>query len=88
MEQILKKWGNSIGIHIPISVLRAVGLQEGDRVEIAEKNGEIVVKRSTIRTHKTIAQRVMDIYGVDLDDVQKDIAEEVDFGSPVGEEIW
>jgi len=44
METILKKWGNSIGVRVPSSVLKQVRLTENQRVEISARNGTALIK--------------------------------------------
>lgn len=42
------KWGKSLAIRVPLDVARAVGLSEGDSVEIEAVAGDIRVKRHSI----------------------------------------
>ena len=45
-KAIVGTWGKSLATRIPADVARAVGLTEGDAVEIAAVNGEIVIRRN------------------------------------------
>jgi antitoxin MazE len=44
MEATLKKWGNSIGVRLPSSVLKEAYLTQNQRVTISTKKGAIVIK--------------------------------------------
>ncbi|MGH7948398.1 MAG: AbrB/MazE/SpoVT family DNA-binding domain-containing protein [Candidatus Binataceae bacterium] len=39
------KWGKSLAIRVPLDVARAVGLREGEPVEIEESDGDLHVRR-------------------------------------------
>jgi antitoxin component of MazEF toxin-antitoxin module len=41
---IIKKWGNSLGVRIPKSVLAENNLQEGTSLVIHSKNGKIILE--------------------------------------------
>lgn len=81
MQATIQKWGNSQGIRIPKAFLEAVGMGENDLVEINRDDDNIVITK--IKEKK----------GLTLEDIFKDydgeyVAEEFDWGSPVGREVW
>ena len=43
MSAKIQKWGNSLGIRIPKSVIEKTNLSENSEVEIEHKNGTIVI---------------------------------------------
>ncbi len=43
MSVKIKKWGNSLGVRIPKTVIEKVNLSENSVVEIESKNGTIVI---------------------------------------------
>lgn len=43
MSVKIKKWGNSLGVRIPKTVIEKVNLSENSEVEIESKNGTIVI---------------------------------------------
>lgn len=79
--QTVKKWGNSLGIRIPFKVAQELKLSEGSEVECVVADGNIVVKPIKRRRKYTLKELVdaMPLYADH---------EEIDFGPPVGEEIW
>lgn len=46
-QAIVGKWGKSLAIRVPLDVARAMGLREGESVEIEESDGELHVRRKT-----------------------------------------
>jgi antitoxin MazE len=76
----VKKWGNSAAVRIPASVMQATRLGLDEAVDIREEAGRIVIE--PLRQKK-----------YDLDELLKGITPEnrheaVDFGPPVGKEVW
>ena len=79
--QIIKKWGHSLGIRIPLRIARELKLSEGSEVECSIADGNIILKPTKKRRKYTLKELV------DTMPFYQD-HEEIDFGPPVGEEIW
>jgi antitoxin MazE len=76
----VKKWGNSASVRIPSQVLAAAALKVDQAVEIRAEGGRIVIE--------PVREPVYDLDEL-LDQITPDtLHEEVDFGPPVGKEIW
>jgi antitoxin MazE len=78
----VQKWGNSQGLRISRELLSGVEIGVGDAVEVAVREGVIVI---------TPVHRVRG--GQDLKQLVKRIPkgykpEELDWGHPVGKEVW
>ncbi|MGC9312840.1 MAG: AbrB/MazE/SpoVT family DNA-binding domain-containing protein [Sediminispirochaetaceae bacterium] len=78
MEARIQKWGNSLGIRIPMNIIRELSLKDGSTVEIEKETNRIVI-------------RPKEEY--DLDKMIEEISagnlhREVDFGTEEGNEIW
>jgi len=39
------RWGKSLAIRIPLSVAKATGLSDGERVEIDVQDGDLMIRR-------------------------------------------
>ena len=39
------KWGNSLAVRLPASLVRELGLQEGDQIDLVKDDGAVVVRR-------------------------------------------
>jgi mRNA interferase MazF len=78
----IQKWGNSQGLRLSKNLLADAQISVGDEVHIAVKDGIITIspaKRKRGRHNlKDLVARIPDNYQ----------ANEVDWGEPVGKEIW
>ena len=78
MEAKIQKWGNSLGIRIPMNVIRGLSLRNGSKVDIVEESDRLIIRP---------------IEKPALDDLLNAISEdnlhsEIDFGKAEGNEIW
>jgi antitoxin MazE len=76
----VKKWGNSASVRIPSSILAAAALHIDQEVEITEEGGRVIIEPIAVPAY-------------DLDTLlgqmkPETFPDEVDFGTPVGKEIW
>ncbi len=76
----IKKWGNSLAIRIPASVVQDLALSENSSVLITS-NGVIATIQPQKRKKVTLNELVAAI-------TPDNIHNEVDWGRPVGKEIW
>jgi antitoxin MazE len=73
------KWGNSLAVRIPRDAARKLGLTEGCDVNVTVKDQTMAIRR---------ARRI-----TTLDDLLKGVTPEnaggeIDWGPPVGQEVW
>ena len=87
MQTTIVKWGNSQGIRIPKAFLQSIQIAENDPVDVTLENEKIIIKKSSEKKHKTTRERLIEFYGENFEEM-KDQQEEIDWGGPVGEEIW
>jgi len=78
----VQKWGNSQGVRLSKELLSDVQIDIGDAVDVAVRDGALVV---------TPVRRVRG--GHDLKELVRRIPkdykpEEIDWGPPVGREVW
>ena len=81
MQATIQKWGNSQGIRIPKAFLEALGMMENDLVELSRVDDNIVIKKVKKETELTLDD-IFEGYEGEV------AAEEYDWGSPVGKEVW
>ncbi len=79
MTTTIQKWGNSQGIRIPKILLDTVEWGENEQIIILVDNGKLVIEKANNR--KNIKELFEDFEG-------KYEPIEMDWGEPVGEEIW
>ena len=79
MKGKIQKWGNSLAIRIPKPFASEIKLNNNSEVEISIKNGALLIEPS--------------IKEINLDELlsrvnKKNLHKLIDFGPPVGREIW
>lgn len=77
MDQIVSKWGNSLGLRIPAAVAKMVGLSEGAPVRLSVRQGRLIVDPVPCELDKLLA-------GV----TEENKHEPVEVGAPKGREVW
>lgn len=84
MEIVLQKWGNSCGIRIPKALLNELNIEIGDKLEITKSENSININKIEHR-HLTIEDMFQEFYKTHEEVPQE---KEIDWGEPVGREIW
>ncbi len=80
METVVKKWGNSAAVRIPVAMLEAAHLGIDQSVEVREEQGRIVIEPVRPTTYS-----LADLVG----GITKDNRHAgVDTGPAVGGEVW
>jgi antitoxin MazE len=80
MRAVVKKWGNSASVRIPVAVLEAAHLDLDEPVDVREESGRIVIEPIR-RKEYDLAELVKGI-------TRENFHAEVSFGGPVGKEAW
>ena len=78
MRTVVKKWGNSASVRIPVAVMQAAHLDIDEAVDVREESGRIVIEPAQ-RKEYDLAKLVKGIN-------RKNLHSEVNFGRPVGRE--
>ncbi|GAV25392.1 AbrB family transcriptional regulator [Carboxydothermus islandicus] len=79
MYTTIQKWGNSHALRIPKAILEKVSLQENDKVEIIVDQDAILIRKAKPK-YKNLDELFANYQG-------NYHCEEVDTGSPVGNEV-
>jgi antitoxin MazE len=80
MNMYVRRWGNSAAVRLPAAALAAAGLKPDDPVTIREENGRIVIE--AVRPNPLTLEWLLE--GI----TPENLHGEIDFGRPVGKEIW
>ena len=80
MEIRLQKWGNSLGIRIPSSFIKSLGLKDNDVLKLDQIEDRIVITKS-IKPTISLAERFANYNG-------KNLAKDFEWDDPVGREVW
>lgn len=76
----LQRWGNSLGLRMPKQLLLELNWDVGDKLMLSRQDDKLVIESAHPR-RKTI-QELFDGY---IGNYQ---AQEIDWGEPVGKEMW
>ncbi|MCL6634970.1 MAG: AbrB/MazE/SpoVT family DNA-binding domain-containing protein [Peptococcaceae bacterium] len=77
MQMQVARWGNSLGIRIPKSIVEKVGFTEGTPVILEIVDNTIVIRKKTYDLKKLLSQVTL-----------QNLHAETDTGHPVGREVW
>ena len=78
----IQKWGNSQGLRITKNLLADAQLGVGDEVDISVKDGIMIITPSKRKRGKHNLKELVERIPEDYQ------AGEVDWGEPVGKEVW
>ena len=79
MTTTIQKWGNSQGIRLPKIILDTVHWNDNEELTLIVKDNEVVIRKANER------KSLKDLFeGFDGEYVH----EEIDWGEPVGKEVW
>jgi antitoxin MazE len=76
----VKKWGNSASVRIPAPLMEAASLRIDQEVEVREEKGRIVIE--------PVADPTYDLNALLEKITPENLHDEIDFGAPVGKEVW
>ena len=78
MRTSIQKWGNSLGVRLPVKILEDVSLQAGDEVEIRAKENEVTISPTGNTSIATLFSKI----------TEENRHSHADFGEPLGKEVW
>jgi antitoxin MazE len=82
MNTTIKKWGNSLALRIPKSFAKEIKLEEGAAVDLKIEENKIIILPKRKREKKySLKELVSKI-------TPENVYKEIDFGPPVGKEIF
>ena len=79
MTTTIQKWGNSQGIRIPKFILETLNWTGSERLVVSAGDDKIIIERAERR--KNIKELFADYH-------EEYTPIEIDWGEPVGEEVW
>ncbi|MDR7232399.1 antitoxin MazE [Caulobacter sp. BE264] len=80
MHVVVKKWGNSASVRIPARVMAAADLHIDQAVDVREEGGRIIIE--------PIRAPEYDLNAMLAEMEPETFHEDVDFGAPIGKEVW
>ena len=82
MKSRVQRWGNSLAIRIPKAFANELDVTEGSDVDLSVREGSLVIQPSKRSREKLDLAELIRQIPVDY------VPEVIDWGPPVGEEIW
>jgi len=76
----IQKWGNDLGVSIPLMIVNEMSLSEGRYVKIQDYENKIIIEPL-----KSEAYNLNDML---CEITENNIHHSIDWGTPVGNEIW
>lgn len=80
MEVTVKQWGNSASIRLPSVIMKAMNIRMDDVLDIREEDGRIIVE-PLVAKKCSLKKLLSNI-------TPENLHNEIEFGSPVGKEIF
>jgi antitoxin MazE len=80
MRVHVRKWGNSASVRIPASVMASAALGVDQLVDVREEGGRIII--DPVRAPSYDLDQLLDQMKPET------FPDEIDFGPPVGGEVW
>ena len=80
MQLTLKQWGNSSGILLPKELMSRAGIKQNDTLDADVVDGKIILTPGF--RHRSLKERAEE-YGGNLN-----LSDEIDWGEPLGSEVW
>jgi antitoxin MazE len=80
MKATIQKWGNSLALRIPKSFATHSSIKQGSVVDLSLDNGRMIVEPTKEQEYS-----LKDLLALVT---KKNLHSEVDFGAPVGKEVW
>lgn len=86
MQISVSKWGNSLGIRVPINVVNTLSIKSGDTLNYEIKDNQLILSKeiSTKEMFEKFYNKPME--KITIDDIGK--AETIDWGEDIGGEIF
>ena len=82
----LTKWGNSQGIRIPRAIMDIMKMKINDTVEMKVQGNELIISKK--QQYKNLTERLESFYQRPIEDIFVENKEELDWGTPEGDETW
>ena len=78
MDTVVSAWGNSLGLRIPKTYAKEIGLKSGSKVKLVMENERLVITSAKKFSLKSLVSEI----------TRDNRYEDVDTGNPEGREIW
>ncbi len=87
-KQLVMRWGNSLALRIPAGVARDLGLGEKTSVNVEIKGSALVITPADVLPEFSEADFKRAIKLLSNAKTRRAHTESIEFGAPVGREVW
>lgn len=87
-QTVIRRWGNSQGIRLSKEVMSQMNLKENDTIGINIYDGKMTIEKINKPKYLNLQERLEAFYKRPIDEIYVESTQEVDVGSPVGNEKW
>jgi antitoxin MazE len=77
----IQKWGNDLGINIPMVIANGLSLREGLYVDIKKNGNRLIIEPLEMNISFSLTDMLNEI-------TENNVHQCVDTGTPIGNEIW
>jgi len=78
-QAVVKKWGNSPSVRLPVAIMKAVSLSVDDTVDILVEEGRIIIVPARVKEYSLDTL----LAGIS----ENNLHDKMDFGTPTGKEL-
>jgi antitoxin MazE len=84
----VRRWGNSHGIRLSKEILAQMNLKENDTLGINICDGKLLIEKINEPKYLSLTERLETFYKRPIEEIYVKSTQEVDVGTPKGNEIW
>ncbi|MBX9770173.1 MAG: AbrB/MazE/SpoVT family DNA-binding domain-containing protein [Candidatus Obscuribacterales bacterium] len=78
MQSRITKWGNSLGLRIPLALAKQLGISDGQAIELSLEKGRLVIERAKPYSLKELVSKI----------TPENLHDEIPTGKRRGREEW
>lgn len=87
-QTAIRRWGNSQGIRLSKEIMAKMEFKEDDKIKISINNGKMTIEKINRPKYLNLTERLEAFYNRPIDEIYVENTQEVDIGTPVGDEQW
>jgi len=84
MKVAFQKWGDSLALRVPNAFAEEIGARDGEPAEMTVRDGKLVIEIAARRRRGRRYDLKRLVAGITADNRHG----EIDWGAPVGREVW
>jgi antitoxin MazE len=86
MKVAFQKWGNSLALRVPKAIAQEIGAGDGKAAEMSVRDGKVIIEVSKPKPKRR--KRRYSLNELVARITPENRHQEIDWGQPVGNEVW